>query len=49
MGQAEAAGFEVVILTGDLDMLQLVSERTRLMVSLRGGIANTVSLWATRG
>jgi DNA polymerase I len=43
VGQAEAAGFEVVILTGDLDMLQLVSERTRLMVSLRGGIANTVS------
>ncbi len=42
-GQAEAAGFEVVILTGDLDMLQLVSERTTLMVSLRGGIANTVS------
>ena len=43
VGQAEAAGFEVVILTGDLDMLQLVSERTNLMVSLRGGIANTVS------
>jgi DNA polymerase-1 len=43
VGQAEAAGFEVVILTGDLDMLQLVSDRTRLMVSLRGGIANTVS------
>ena len=42
-GQAEAAGFDVVILTGDLDMLQLVSERTTLMVSLRGGIANTVS------
>jgi DNA polymerase-1 len=43
VGQAEDAGLEVVILTGDLDMLQLVSERTRLMVSLRGGIANTVS------
>jgi DNA polymerase I len=42
-GQAEAAGLEIVILTGDLDMLQLVSERTRLMVSLRGGIANTIS------
>ena len=42
VGQAERAGFEVVILTGDLDMLQLVSERTHLMVSLRGGIANTV-------
>ena len=43
VGQAERAGFEVVILTGDLDMLQLVSERTHLMVSLRGGISNTVS------
>ena len=30
-GQAEAAGLEVTILTGDLDMLQLVGERTRLM------------------
>ncbi len=27
-GQAEAAGLEVTILTGDLDMLQLVTERT---------------------
>ncbi len=43
VGQAEAHDFEVTILTGDLDMLQLVSERTRLMVSLRGGIANTVA------
>jgi DNA polymerase I len=43
VGQAEAAGLETVILTGDLDMLQLVSEHTRLMVSLRGGIANTVA------
>ncbi|MEO5964345.1 MAG: 5'-3' exonuclease H3TH domain-containing protein, partial [Candidatus Limnocylindrales bacterium] len=43
VGQAEAAGIETVILTGDLDMLQLVSEHTRLTVSLRGGIANTVS------
>ena len=43
VGQAEALDFEVTILTGDLDMLQLVSERTRLMVSLRGGIANTVA------
>ncbi|HYO43249.1 MAG TPA: DNA polymerase I [Candidatus Limnocylindrales bacterium] len=42
-GQAEAAGLDVTILTGDLDMLQLVSERTRLMVSLRGGVSNTVS------
>ncbi len=30
-------------MTGDLDMLQLVSDHTRLMVSLRGGIANTVT------
>ncbi len=43
VGQAEAAGLETIILTGDLDMLQLVSEHTTLMVSLRGGIANTVS------
>jgi 5'-3' exonuclease len=43
VGQAESEGFETVILTGDLDMLQLVSENTRLMVSLRGGVANTVS------
>ena len=42
-GQAEAAGLEVTILTGDLDMLQLVTDRTRLMVSLRGGIANTIA------
>ena len=42
-GQAEAADLEVTILTGDLDMLQLVTERTRLMVSLRGGVANTVA------
>ncbi len=43
VGQAEALDFETTILTGDLDMLQLVSERTQLMVSLRGGIANTVA------
>jgi DNA polymerase-1 len=43
VGQAEAAGLETVILTGDLDMLQLVSPSTKLMVSLRGGIANTVT------
>ncbi len=42
VGQAEAAGLDTTIVTGDLDMLQLVSERTRLLVSLRGGIANTV-------
>jgi DNA polymerase I len=42
VGQAERAGLETTIVTGDLDMLQLVSEHTRLMVSLRGGVANTV-------
>ncbi len=42
VGQAEAADLWTTILTGDLDMLQLVTERTKLMVSLRGGIANTV-------
>ena len=41
-GQAEARGLETTIVTGDLDMLQLVTERTRLVVSLRGGVANTV-------
>jgi DNA polymerase-1 len=42
VGQAEARGLQTTIVTGDLDMLQLVTERTRLMVSLRGGVANTV-------
>ncbi len=42
VGQAEAAGLETTVVTGDLDMLQLVTDRTRLMVSLRGGVANTV-------
>ena len=41
-GQAEHLGLETTIVTGDLDMLQLVTEHTRLMVSLRGGVANTV-------
>jgi len=41
--QAEAAGLETVIVTGDLDMLQVVSPTTRLVVSLRGGVSNTVS------
>jgi len=43
VGQAEAADLWTTILTGDLDMLQLVTDRTTLMVSLRGGIANTVA------
>ncbi|MHB8960754.1 MAG: DNA polymerase I [Candidatus Limnocylindrales bacterium] len=42
-GQAIAHGDEVTILTGDLDMLQLVDEHTRLMVSLRGGASNSVT------
>jgi DNA polymerase-1 len=42
-GQAAAAGMDVTILTGDLDMLQLVDENTRLMVSLRGGASNSVT------
>jgi DNA polymerase I len=41
--QAEAASLETVIVTGDLDMLQVVSPSTRLVVSLRGGVSNTVS------
>jgi DNA polymerase-1 len=42
VGQAEAADLETIILTGDLDMLQLVTGRTTLMVSLRGGMSNTL-------
>ena len=42
-GQATVRDLDVTILTGDLDMLQLVGEHTRLMVSLRGGVANTIS------
>jgi len=42
VGEAERDGLDVTIVTGDLDMLQLVSERTRLLVSLRGGVSNTV-------
>jgi len=39
--QAEARGLESVIVSGDLDMLQLASERTRLMTT-RMGVASTV-------
>ena len=42
VGQAEAQDLETTIVTGDLDMLQLVSATTRLWVSLRGGVSNTV-------
>ncbi len=39
--QAEAKGLETTIVTVDLDMLQLVSDRTRLMTT-RSGVENTV-------
>ncbi|HET7676252.1 MAG TPA: DNA polymerase I [Candidatus Limnocylindrales bacterium] len=39
--QAEAEGIETTIVSGDLDMLQLVSERTHLMTT-RGGVQQTV-------
>ncbi|MDQ3492362.1 MAG: DNA polymerase I, partial [Chloroflexota bacterium] len=39
--QAEALDLETVIVSGDLDMLQLASERTKLMTT-RMGVASTV-------
>jgi DNA polymerase-1 len=39
--EAEAKGLDTTIVTGDLDMLQIVSERTRLMTT-RSGVENTV-------
>ncbi len=39
--QAEARGVETTIVTGDLDMLQLVTDMTRLMTT-RSGVQNTV-------
>ena len=39
--QAEAAGLETIIVSGDLDMLQLVTEHTRLMTT-RSGVENTI-------
>ncbi|MEO7117681.1 MAG: 5'-3' exonuclease H3TH domain-containing protein, partial [Candidatus Limnocylindrales bacterium] len=39
--QAEARGIESIIVSGDLDMLQLVSEHTQLMTT-RMGVASTV-------
>jgi DNA polymerase-1 len=39
--EAEAGGLDTTIVTGDLDMLQLVSDRTRLMTT-RSGVQNTV-------
>jgi DNA polymerase I len=41
VGQAEAAGVETTIVTVDLDMLQLVTDRIRLMTT-RSGVENTV-------
>ena len=38
---AEAKGLETTIVTGDLDMLQIVSDRTRLMTT-RSGVENTI-------
>ncbi|HEX5466784.1 MAG TPA: DNA polymerase I, partial [Candidatus Limnocylindrales bacterium] len=39
--QADAQGLETTIVSGDLDMLQLVSERTSVMTT-RGGVQQTV-------
>jgi DNA polymerase-1 len=39
--QAEAKGLETIIVSGDLDMLQLVSEQTKLMTT-RMGVQSTV-------
>ncbi|MFM2105450.1 MAG: polymerase [Chloroflexota bacterium] len=39
--EAESRGLDTTIVTGDLDMLQLVTERTRLMTT-RSGVQNTV-------
>ena len=39
--QAERGGLDTTIVTGDLDMLQLVTDRTRLMTT-RSGVQNTI-------
>ncbi len=39
--QAEREGLDTTIVTGDLDMLQLVTDRTRLMTT-RSGVQNTI-------
>ncbi len=39
--EAEAHGLDTTIVTGDLDMLQIVSDRTRLMTT-RSGVENTI-------
>ena len=39
--EAETKGLETTIVTGDLDMLQIVSDKTRLMTT-RSGVENTI-------
>jgi len=39
--EAEAKGLDTTIVTGDLDMLQIVSDRVRLMTT-RSGVENTI-------
>ncbi len=39
--EAEALGLDTTVVTGDLDMLQIVSDRVRLMTT-RSGVENTV-------
>ena len=39
--EAEARGLDTTIVTGDLDMLQIVSDRVRLMTT-RSGVENTI-------
>ncbi len=39
--EAEARGLDTTIVTGDLDMLQLVTDQTRLMTT-RSGVENTI-------
>ncbi|HEX8941269.1 MAG TPA: DNA polymerase I [Candidatus Limnocylindrales bacterium] len=39
--EAEGRGLDTTIVTGDLDMLQLVTDRTRLMTT-RSGVENTI-------
>jgi DNA polymerase-1 len=39
--EAEGQGLDTTIVTGDLDMLQIVSDRTRLMTT-RSGVENTI-------
>ncbi|HEY8867830.1 MAG TPA: DNA polymerase I [Candidatus Limnocylindrales bacterium] len=40
--EAEQRGLDTTIVTGDLDMLQIVSDRTRLMTT-RSGVENTIT------